>query len=128
MIQFQLTIAEKDNEIQILKNRIDLLEKEKKSFIIKEEESTQLIIKLDTKLHNARSEIIEMKDLMEKYEKENDKKINELSECLNNISKLSESFQKENEELKLKLSSSINIDDTKKTCIDLLTKLKETLE
>jgi chromosome segregation ATPase len=78
-------------------------EKEIKLLKLKDEESTQLIIKLDTKLYNARQEINDLKQEMEKYDIENNNKIKELNLCLDSIKELSDKIQQENTQLKIEI-------------------------
>ena len=123
------TMPELMNQIAELQKINKLLEKEKKDLMVKDEESTQLIIKLDTKLYNARNDLLEVKTAMEKYQEDNDNKINKLEKHLENINELTNKLQKENEELKTQLeSSSFELTKTKKICMDLLEKLKKSLE
>lgn len=77
-------------DVAKLIKQISDLEEKIKTLLIKDEESTQLIIKLDTKLYNAREEISSY-----------DKKIKEIDVCLENANKLHDKLKQENEILRL---------------------------
>ncbi len=76
-----------DLENKKLLEKVAMLEKENKELKTKDEEGTQLIIKLDTKLYNSRKETDDLKNEFELYKSQQEKLIVELNNALDNANK-----------------------------------------